>query len=293
VVFAGAEAADPAAFDDRGWLAAPFTRDGVTLYAVVHDEFQGHRHPGLCPSGRYMDCWYNALTLAVSRDGGRTFTRLPGVVAALPYRYDEVTGAHRGYFNPSNIVTLDGHQFMMAFATQARAQAPGNCLLRTDRVDEPGAWRGWDGAGFEVAFINPYHDHEEPAKHVCAPVGVGRLRWPVTSLVRHRPSGLFVATMQNAAADGGVFVSTSPDLRQWSEPASILSAAGQGAWRCGMAPPLAYPSILDASSTDPSFASVDSHPELFLTRFNAHGCDLGSDRDLIRFDLAIVTSGKE
>ena len=78
-----------------------------------------------------MDCWYNAVTAAVSRDGGMVFDRLgPGsdLVAALPYRYDEVTGHHAGYFNPSNMV-LDGNRlFMMVFATEARAQRPGNCL---------------------------------------------------------------------------------------------------------------------------------------------------------------------
>jgi hypothetical protein len=292
VVFAGAEADDPAAFDDRGWLAAPYTEDGVSIYSVVHDEFQGHRRPALCPSGHYMDCWYNTLTSAVSHDSGAHFVRVPGLVAALPYRYDEVRGEHRGYFNPSNIVPIDGHHAMMMFTTAAFAQLPGNCLLRTDQVENPGAWRGWDGAGFTIRFIDPYREHDDARAHVCAPVGSGRLRWPVTSLVRHRPSGRFIATMENASADGGVFVATSADLVTWSEPARILFVTGEAAWHCGEPAPIAYPSILDPASTDFSFATVGARPVLFLTRFNAHGCDLGPDRDLVRLDLAISPSDR-
>ena len=38
--------ADPARFDDREWLAAPYTDDGRTVYALVHNEYQGDKHPG-------------------------------------------------------------------------------------------------------------------------------------------------------------------------------------------------------------------------------------------------------
>jgi hypothetical protein len=286
-VYAGAELDNPAAFNDRAWLAAPFTRDGVTIIAVVHNEFQGHRRPALCPSGRYLDCWYNALTLAVSHDSGASFTA-SGLVAALPYRYDEVTGAHRGYFNPSNIVPFGNDQMMFAFATDARAQHAGNCLLRTERPEDPQSWRGWDGQGFGVRFINPYTQHDVSGVHVCTPVAVGQLRWPITSLVHHIPSGLFIAMMQDAGPGGGVYYATSRDLLSWSEPVRLMSSVGTSAWHCGDTSPLAYPAILDASSSDFSFATIDNTPILFLTRFNAHDCALGADRDLIRLPLAVA-----
>jgi hypothetical protein len=286
MVFAGAEADDPAAFDDRAWLTAPFTRDGTNIFVVVHDEFQGHRRPALCPSGRYIDCWYNALTLAVSHDGGMRFVGA-GLVAALPYRYDEVTGSHRGYFNPSNIVTFGGYQFMMTFATDARAQRAGNCLLRTDRPEDPQSWRGWDGAAFTVRFINPYTEHDAPGAHVCAPVGDKNLIWPVTSLVRHSLTGLFIATMMNAAPDGGVFYATSADLVSWSPPAWLPLGLGETGWHCTSGAPFAYPSMLDPASDDRSFATIGNTPVLFLTRFHMPDCDQGPDRDLIRLPLAI------
>src|SRR5262249_25945600 len=148
-----------------------------------------------CPSGRYMDCWFNALTAAVSRDGGETFHRLPGValIAALPYRYGETGLGHHGYFNPSNIITRANAAHMFVFATRAGVQRAGNCLLRTETIGEPGSWRGWDGIAFRIVFVNPYEARARPEDHVCTPLAPGILRWPVTSIARHVPSGLFVA----------------------------------------------------------------------------------------------------
>jgi hypothetical protein len=291
VVMKGANNDDPAAFNDRAWIASPWTPDGHTVWAVVHNEFQGNYRPALCPSRRYMDCWYNALTAAVSRDGGHTFERAPGraLVAALPYRFDQIERGHHGYFNPSNIVTLSGAQYMFAFATQARAQRNGNCLLRTTALDTPDAWRGWDGSAFAVAFADPYAQPvQQPEAHVCAPVGQGSLRWPVTSLVRHGQSGLFIALMQDGARGGGVYYATSPDLLHWSGPALLLPAVGLGAWTCADPAPIAYPSLLDPAASDRNFETVGLAPVLFATRFNPKGCKADTDRELVRWDVRIA-----
>ena len=91
--------ADPAKYADHEWLAAPYTDDGRTVYSLVHDEYQGQTHPGRCPSGVYLKCWYNSITLAVSTDGGRTFThaerRRAHLVASVPYRYEPDAGPYR------------------------------------------------------------------------------------------------------------------------------------------------------------------------------------------------------
>ncbi|MDR3529169.1 MAG: hypothetical protein P4L90_01240 [Rhodopila sp.] len=290
VVFQGNERDDPAAFDDRAWIASLYTPDGQTIFAAIHNEFQGHRRPALCPSGQYMDCWYNAITSAVSHDEGKHFSRTAAgsdLIAALPYRYDEVTGHHAGYFNPTNMVLDKGKLFMMVFATEARAQKPGNCLLRTDRISDRTAWRGWDGHGFDVTFVDPYAISEAKDAHVCAPVGAAQLRWPVTSLVRHEPTGLFIALMMNGAHDGGVFYATSPDLIEWSSPIKLMDGLGEGAYRCGDSAPIAYPSLIDPRSTDRNFMTIGQSAELFFTRFNMTGCRTSMDRDLIRIKIAI------
>ena len=72
VVLASGLSDDPAAYDDREWIASLYTVDGKTIVALVHNEYQGNRHQGRCPSNTYSKCWYNTLTLAVSHDGGRS-----------------------------------------------------------------------------------------------------------------------------------------------------------------------------------------------------------------------------
>ena len=68
VIYEGHKRDDPAAFDDRAWIAAPYTLDGRTIYALIHNEFQGHFRPDLCPSRNYSACWSNAITWARSPD---------------------------------------------------------------------------------------------------------------------------------------------------------------------------------------------------------------------------------
>ena len=290
VVYRGSWNDDPAAFDDRTWITTPWTEDGKTIWAVLHNEFHGHRRKSLCPTGRYMDCWYNALTLGLSTDAGRSFHRALGnaLLAAVPYRYDQVGIGHHGYFNSSNIVRRDGADYMFTFATQTGAQRGGNCLLRTDAVWNVAAWRGWDAAGFTVAFANPYFGAPVPEQHVCAPVGAGALLWPVTSLVRHAPSGIYVALMQNASRDGGVFYATSPDLLHWSAPSRLLSAPGLPGWTCNDPAPIAYPSLIDPASDDRNFQTVSTAPQLFATRFEVENCRLTGRRTLIRWAMNIT-----
>lgn len=292
VVLRGAGDDDPAAYDDRAWIVSPWTPDGRIIWAVVHNEFHGHRRPALCPTRRYMDCWFNALTAAVSVDGGRSFRRVAGraTVATLPYRFDQLPRGHHGYFNPTNIVTHGGAQFMMAFTTEALAQRPGNCLLRTTAIDRPDAWRAWDGAGFGVAFADPYASAPDPAAHICTPIGAGRLRWPVSSLLRHVPTGQFIAVMQDGARGGGIHYATSPDLLDWSTPALLLPAVGHGAWTCGDPPPLAYPTLLDPDSADRNFETAGPTASLFAVQFDVADCRIGLSRELLRWTIRIVPS---
>jgi len=239
-----------------------------------------------------MQCWYNTLTAAVSRDGGSHFTRsLPdSIVASLPYQYTELPPGHHGYFNPSNIVTYGGMHYVFTFATKALAQQEGNCLLRTQDLEAPSTWRAWSGADFSVAFSNPYGANAAstpPTDHLCTPVAAHSLCWPVTSLVRHAATGLFIALMQDTSINGGVFYSTSNDLIHWSGPAMLMPAVGLGVWTCKEPPPLAYPSMLDPDSPDRNFETLGDTAQLFATRFNVTACRTGLDRSLIRWSVRI------
>ena len=62
IIYQGDHDDDPAAFDDRQWLTSFSTSDGRTVFALVHNEFQGNLRPALCPSRKYLSCRYNAIT---------------------------------------------------------------------------------------------------------------------------------------------------------------------------------------------------------------------------------------
>lgn len=297
VVFTGRWTADPAMYDDRLWLAGTWTADGTNVIALVHSEYQGSRHAGQCPSGRYIDCWYNTITLAASHDGARSFTRASGggaLVASIPYRYDPQAGRQIGYFNPSNLVERDGVIYAMMWTTGYREQSAGNCLIRTEHLDAPASWRAWDGSAFSIQFIDPYRSKAPPAAHVCQAIDRDHLRGPVVSLVRHASSGAYVALFvgANPAGDVGlpwaVFASGSWDLVHWSPPRLVMPVARFGAMACAAAAPLAYPSLLDPDSPSINFDIVGDTAQLFLTRFNLDGCRTSLDRDLVRIPVALT-----
>ena len=101
---------DPSAYDDRTWLMSPWlpNTSASTIYALSHMEFHGwsdtpghqrciNRSTGapVQPSKHHHIepslCWFNAIVLLKSVDGGMTFSHaLPPphhMVAAAPYQY--------------------------------------------------------------------------------------------------------------------------------------------------------------------------------------------------------------
>jgi hypothetical protein len=299
VVYRGGEESAPERYDDRSWIASPYTLDGETVFALVHNEFHGHLRPALCASREYERCWANAVTEIASHDGGLSFAHAPAprhLVAALPYRYAGDVGRRTGYFTPSNIVARDGFHYAFFWAEAQGAQKRGACLMRTADLADPRAWRGWDGGDFTVQFADPYVATDiTPAKHVCTPVGDGRLVATVASVTLHRGSGLYVALMATSRPvkpgeqpATGVFASTSPDLLHWSEPALVMKAAVQFKLDCGDAHAISYPSLLDPAAATRNFEDTGDIAYLYMTDFHLRDCRLNQNRDLVR---VLVTLG--
>lgn len=286
----------PSDFDDRSWIAATHTADGRIVHALFHVEFHGHLRPSLCPAGRYMACWMNAIAQGLSEDGGQSFHRRAGgdaLVAALPYKYDGMAGRHVGYFSPSNIIEKDGALYVFVFAQRYEAQMYGTCLLRTERIADPAAWRAWDGKAFADQFQNPYAGEiGDPARHVCATVR--GLNGMVTSVVRHAGSGRYLALIIGARRVGmrddvmGVHYATSRDLVTWSDSALLAEMPTMHRFACGEKSVYAYPSLIDGASPSRNFDVVGDRPMLYLTRFNMTDCQLRKDRDLVRRPVSIV-----
>ena len=286
VLLEGRHADDPQQYDDRVWLAGFHTDDGKKIAALGHAEFHGHLRPALCPSRQYISCWTNAVVGITSDDGGHSFQRRPGaaaLVAALPHPHAQNIGRQVGYFSPSNIVTLGDDKYVFIFAEPYGAQQRGACLLRTRSPADPGSWRAWDGQGFSVSLA---------ADGVCAPVGGWQST--VTSVVRHLPSGLFIALIAATRADApdgrkvtGVYYATSRDLLQWSAPSLLLEMPILFAYACGAPAVYAYPSLIDPGAATRNFDTVSDRAFLYATRINMTGCKLPMDRDLVRFPVRI------
>jgi hypothetical protein len=280
---------DPARFDDREWITAPYTTDGRTVHALVHNEYQGHQHPGACPSGEYLKCWYNAITLAQSTDGGRTFTHAAPprhLVATVPYRYEPDAGPF-GLFQPSNIVRKagDGYYYALIRAEAYEAQRGGTCVMRTARLDVPGSWRAWGGSAYDVRFGDPYTS--QPGG-LCTPVSGPEITGMSDSLTynTYLEKYVLVSTAGAQPAGGGVvwgaYYSTSDNLIDWTPRRLIREAALVGPYQCGDPNPVGNFSLLDPDSRSRNFETTGRRPWLYFTRFHYKRCRNNLNRDLVR-----------
>jgi hypothetical protein len=287
---------DPATFDDREWIHSTYTPDGTTVFAFVHNEYQGHTHPSRCPSGEYFACWYNAVTLAVSTDGGASFEHAPPpghLVASIPYPYVPDSGS-AGIFQPSNIVrkAADDHYYALLRVQQHRDQPQGTCVMRTTDLADPKTWRAWGGSAFDVRFIDPYLEPEKaPQDHICQPVSYNEIQLMVESLTfnTYLDRYLLVGTTVIREPDGetvsGIYYSLSDDLIDWTPRELIVEVESTQTHRCGDPDPVAYPSVLDPDSTSRNFETTGRRAYLYFTRFNYEACKETSDRDLVRVPI--------
>ena len=288
VLYRGAGANDPAAYDDRVWLHATYAA-GARVIALGHEEYHGHLRRERCPTGVYVQCWRNAIVELESNDDAGGFDREgTRVVAALPYRYSGDAGHRTGYYKPSNILRLGDDLYVFVMAEQYGAQRRGPCLLRRPIGGGAADWRAWDGAGFNVRFIDPYReDMADPARHVCAPVG--NLQSTISSVVESTATGRYLAvtsatrTGPEGVARSGIYWMSSADLLDWTEPALLWQVPLL--WRRDCAAPAvyAYPSLLDPDSTSPNFETVDESFWLYIVEIPLRkDCAVGAERDLVR-----------
>ena len=86
------------------------------------------------------------------------------------------------------------------------------------------------------------------------------------------PSGLFIATLfdpwNTAYGPEGLYLSTSTDMVNWSQPTLVVTVADllanepPGKWS------YLYFSLLDPASTDANFSAIGNHPYLYYVRFD-------------------------
>jgi hypothetical protein len=311
--------ADPASYDDREWIHSTWTPDGNKVFALVHDEYHGWEHPGQCssegfspsrlttvpsPSPLTIYCWYNAITVASSSDGGLTYTHATPpaqLVASVPYVYVPDAPPY-GYFSPSDVVRKSDGYFYVLFQAEAYgAQQAGTCVMRTKNPLNPSSFRAWDGSGYNVQFIDPYTNPGPPENHVCQVTSVGQISTMHESVTY---SSFFKKYLLVGAAGlydpgsgqvvYGVYYSTSTDLVNWSARQLLMKAELPWSYTCGDDNPILYPVLLNPGSTSRNFDTTSPKTYLYFTRFNYSNCIQTLDRDLIRIPiqfLPTVTGG--
>jgi hypothetical protein len=287
-----------AALDDHDWVAAPWTRDGHDVVALVHQEFEAYSDPSRCPHGVAFPCSYDAITFARSRNAGRSFQRVPpptGVVVSSPYPYDRRNGL-TGYRAPSNIVQDHdrGYYYTMFAAAEQGAQESGSCLMRTRDPQEPRSWRAWDGQSFDVKFVYAYQPYKGPPEaHVCAPVSRDEIFRMHESLTYNTYLDQYLLVGLNKRRDPttgeavpGVYFSLSDDLVHWSAPSLVLAAQFQPPTPpCDGTETIAYPSLLDPTSHSRTFDTTGRRPYLYYTLGQWRECRRTPNRDLVRVRL--------
>ncbi len=282
--------ADPSKYDAREWLASPWTPDGKTVYALVHNEYQGHLYQNGCPSS--SACWFNSITSAVSTNSGATFTQPTApaqLVATVPYQF--AMNGPNGYFTPSNIIRSGDGYFYVMFRAQPRgAQQLGTCLMRTRDLSDPPSWRAWNGTGFTVQFANPYLAPVNPADHVCAPVdfnSIGTISESLTYNTYFRKWMLVGNSVGDPVYNKppGVYYSLSDDLIEWTNATLLMAAEITFAKDCVPPDPIKESSLLDPNSTSRNFETVGQHAQQFYTWYHLSGCNGTLDRDLVRIPI--------
>jgi hypothetical protein len=293
ISFEAKNSPDPSEFSDMSWIAATWTGNGRDVYALMHDEYHADRHPGACRFRDGMACWYNVVTAARSRDGGLRFTsdEPPTLVAAPAFRQDVGQGKHRGFFNPSNIVEKDGAWYALIATTGGEGQKGGVCLYRTTQIEDPHAWRAFDGTDFTIRAVDPYREDLARAKP-CQPLKV--LPTSVGSLTRHEASGRWLAIFHlgpdpaQGVVGGRVAYSWSSDLMRWSPLQTLTTHPTMWSRDCGDRTRYAYGAIADPASTSRNFETTGDEAFLFMTKMRVADCKLGPQRDLVRIRVRIV-----
>jgi hypothetical protein len=296
IVYQSRKDANPGDFSDYDWLAAFYTPDGHRVAALVHNEYHGWTHPGMCEKpaakGESGHCWWNTVDFMTSDDGGESFT-IPSpphnLVASAPRPYDKNNdqGA-TGFFQPSNIVSQGGYFYAMinVWHDNDTGQKSGACLIRTQDVFDPASWRAWQGTDFTMAFNDPYGRRSASGSgQACTPVYGGHAEGLVFNPAR-KTFVLSESTSDTRYGEPGLYLSYSKDMIHWQHPvlaigrAALQAADGPGKWTYG------YFSLLDPSSTDHNFMTISDKPYAYYIRFDGEHPPL--TRALMRWQLHLA-----
>lgn len=278
---------NPAHYNDQAWLDSFYTLDGINIVALSHTEYHGWSHPGECHQqnpNNYFYCEYDSDTYHLSKDGGYRFDSFAApenVVATVPYKY-QIDNGPMGYSVDSNIVEYGGWYYAIATDWQwprncygqsglHDCQVPlGGAPIRTSNIFDPTSWRGWNGTGFSVSFVDPYLGPvAHPEEHVYTPVPNMQF---VNGLNIYQTSNVAVAVLWDYWDDElgppGLYFATSTDMVNWTKPKLVVTLKEISAGDPENTYLYAYFSLVDPNAPDLSFSIIGDHPYLYYVRLN-------------------------
>lgn len=203
-----------------------------------------------------------------------------------------IFGGSRPVYNPS-----DGYYYVMvhleAYPKINPIQDWGVGVIRTQTLDNPDSWRGWDGSGFNVQFVDPYNETvTNPEDHYLQPVSQENIGKMCESLTYNTYFEKFMVVgfhnkrnINTNETIHGIYYSLSDDLINWSSPVLVYESPKTG-WEVGG---IYYPAIIDHSDTTRNFQRPGQDAYLYFTKWNSGSYDRDLVRVPIRFHKNIVS----
>ncbi|HEV3245287.1 MAG TPA: FG-GAP-like repeat-containing protein [Candidatus Paceibacterota bacterium] len=238
------------AFTYHEWIHSPYTEDGQTIYALVHNEWY--------PSLLYPQCAAGAAvstTLAISTDGGATFSHPGDYLVRTAVSWDASfsctanDSTDYGSWDPSNIIKKDGYYYV--FFNNAADPNDGMdtaiCLGRTQNLAVGSSWQVWTANGWASALTTPQ------CLDLFGQVGSNET---VMYVSYNTYLGSYVALRNNNYDQ--IEYQTSQDLIHWSDPVIFLKQSPR-TWQ------LSYGAILDPNDTSRNFEDSGQTAYLYFT----------------------------
>jgi len=292
VLSQGGESANPAAFDDRFWIQSFIPLGNGRILGLASHEYSGIKHEGVCEKGADRPaCWYLAIVGLEADERDFSFRLLPReqrLIAGSNRRFDPSINA-AGFLTVTNTVFDGDHAYFIAWTEDAAEPGRrGNCLFRAPRNDLVNGWQMLSNGRFEPS-PNPYPtDGQAPKQARCDRLGGhGDMTGKARSLVWLEGKRQWIVVWSTRVnGKGGVYFSTSPDLRRWSTSAMLAplepfwGTEDKGTF-------YDYPSVIDHDSKSPIFQTAGDGFYLYMTRLNWETKRATMDRDLVRFRVRV------
>ena len=120
-----------------------------------------------------------------------------------------------------------------------------------------------------MTFVDPYGANPSPADHLCTPPSRLEPGPQPNSLTDSTEARQWLLVSQ---ALNGAYFSLSPDLIHWTAPKLFFQAQVTWNYKCGDPDPIAYPLLLDSTSSSRNFETVGKTAYLYFTQFHYTNC---------------------